>query len=140
MKICNKCSDNKSLKDFYHQKGKPKSQCKVCEKDYALKYNKTDKRKEVESKYRYKLKGVYGIFSGETCLYVGESKQMTHRWAEHKTNMKKFQQNSHKPLYDNLRRHNNIVFRILEETNNHKEQELTWIQYMTPLYNSSNMY
>ena len=85
--------------------------------------------------WRYKLKGVYGIFSGETCLYVGESKQVNRRISDHKYGIKIPTGKKQSSLWINLSRHKNIEFKILEATVNHKEQEQVWIEYMTPLYN-----
>ncbi len=85
--------------------------------------------------WRYKLKGVYGIFSGETCLYIGESKQVNRRISDHKYGIKNPTGKKQSSLWINLSRHKNIEFRILEVTVNHKEQEQVWIEYMTPLYN-----
>ena len=121
IKTCNKCNVDlivgvNAWKNQY--------KCKVCAKRYNL-------------KWMNKGEGVYGIFSSETCLYVGESSRLNGRIEAHKTNIKHNHKSyyKHKKLYDNLRRHKNIEFRILEETVNHKEQEKVWIEYMTPLYN-----
>ena len=135
VKQCIKCGEEKSLTEYYHQKDKPKSYCKVCAKQYSVKYFKTGKGKQIRDKWVKKKQGVYGIFDGETCLYVGESQQINHRFSEHRANIKRFQQNTHKLLYDNLKQHSNLEFRILEETPNHKEQEQVWIDYYSPLYN-----
>ena len=136
MKICNKCGDQKLQTEYYKSKFTLDGlyvSCKSCHKKSCLPNNR---------KWMAKGKGVYGIFSGETCLYVGQSGRLNDRISGHKSTIKhnNGKYYNHKPLYDNLRRHNNIVFRILEETNNHKEQEPKWIEYMTPLYNIEHMY
>ena len=127
IKTCSKCNKEKSVGQFYKDSSKQSgycSQCKSCHYYYKKLGHKASK-------------GVYGIFSGETCLYVGESEELRNRIWAHKSNLKKITTKikAQIELYIRMSKHNNIQIRILEETVNHKEQEQVWIEYMTPLYN-----
>ena len=69
MKQCNKCHKEKPLTEYYSDKSKISgycSQCKSCHQYY----------KKIGHKQK---QGVYGIFSGQTCLYVGESEELRNR-------------------------------------------------------------
>lgn len=147
VKQCTKCGIEKSFEEYYkHPKGKYglQARCKSCRKKTTREYdtNNPDKVYVRNKKHHNSLgKGVYGIFSGMTCLYVGESIALKRRINHHKGRLNnkswrwsKFEEN----LYTCLENHNNIEFRILEETDNHKEQELVWIDYLNPLYNGRN--
>ena len=141
VKTCSKCSKEKSLDKFNKNsasKDGKQSWCKVCvyekSKNY-LKY-KTSRIKSIK-KWNNKGQGVYGLFSGETCLYVGESSKLNQRKSAHFSCIKNPSNSKfHKQLYIRMSQHDNIYFKVLEETVNHKEQEQVWIEYMTPLYNS----
>jgi excinuclease UvrABC nuclease subunit len=103
--------------------------CKSC----YNKYNNTN------NKWRNKGQGVYGIFSGQSCLYIGESKQLNNRISQHKTYIKNPNGNKNKyfiELYNLISQHKDITFKVLEETPNHKTQERIWIEYLCPLYNT----
>ncbi len=130
-KQCNKCSETKSLNEFYKNpnvKDGRQGHCKKCH---------TNMLRKPQAKYRDRMvAGVYGIFSGQTCLYVGQSCKLTDRISAHKTHVAKPLKNLHEKLYVSLRKHPNLEYKILEETPNHKEQEKIWIEYMNPLYNS----
>jgi hypothetical protein len=162
VKQCTKCRIEKPLEKFYKgpkYKGKQyyNGKCKSCMNDVNAKWKKNnpEKSKAITSKYnasdKYKIvhehfknkkgKGVYGIFSGMTCLYVGESSTLHRRISHHKSNIK-YPENAptkgETRLYYKLQSHNDIEFRILEQTDNHKEQEQVWIDYLNPLYNGRN--
>ena len=144
VKQCKACSEKKPLTEYYTaNKGKTyQSICKSCFKSKQLvnakkgKYWKKQNSKpyaiSARKRYDTKHQGVYGIFDGETCLYVGESQQINKRWSDHRWNIK----NQINNLYINLSKHPNMEFRILEETPNHKKIEKHWIEKLNPLYNS----
>jgi hypothetical protein len=143
MKKCSKCCKTKELTEFNknkYSKAGLSSWCKPCkvnwQTNYLKSYNKTPKGKQTQSKWVYKISGVYGIFENGDCLYVGESKRVNARITEHKVNIKRFQQNTHKHLYESLSQHPHIIFGVLEETPNHKEREQYWINKLKPKYNA----
>ena len=135
MKQCKKCGE---IKHHY----KNQNQCKDCKSIYNKEWNKTPKGKlnwvRSSNKWKNKIQGVYGIFSDMTCLYVGESGQLYNRISQHKTCIKNPNgvKSKRRQLYNLLQKHNNLEFRILEETPNHKTQERIWIEYLCPLYNT----
>lgn len=128
--ICKPCSNVYNNKQYH-----TKDIIKLAVKKYDRK-NKQILAKKRDEWSRSK-QGVYGIFSGETCLYVGESSRLLHRISHHKGNIKK-PKGIQKELYIRISRHDNVYFKVLEETKNHKEQEKVWIEYMNPLYNTYN--
>lgn len=97
-----------------------------------------DKHQQNVKKCIQKIKGVYGIFENEICLYVGESKQLRGRIYYHKSWIKNKSQHpsSQKELYEQLQQHSNLEFRILEETENHVEREKYFINLYKPKYNN----
>ena len=132
LKQCKQCGKETPLNDYYRHKSNVNgkyyysSQCKICHKQSSVLNNEI---------LINKRQGVYGIFSGQTCLY-GESKQILHRIAMHKVRMKNLSlKHDQHELYIRIAKHSNVEVRILEETDNHKEQELVWIEYLNPLYN-----
>ena len=129
VKTCKTCGEEKSTTEYYKAGKYLQSHCKPC-------YSK--KITPFTLNWQRRIKGVYGIFSGETCLYVGESKQLNHRMSRHRQYIKNpdAKTRGSKQLYYNLRQYSNIEFKILEETDNHVKREQTWIEYMCPLYNS----
>ena len=135
MKQCGKCKV-----DLVEGENAFKNQykCKSCIRDYQRKWIKTENGKSSQYKYNTAKQGVYGIFSGQSCLYVGESSWLNKRINVHKSWAKNplSSAKSSRHLYINLSRHNNLEFRILEETPNHKAQERIWIDYLNPLYNT----
>ena len=158
MKTCGGCKETKSITDFYKMKRSKDSyhsQCKDCAKAYnqrwsktdngksslvkaALKYKRTEKGKESAKRWTHKIQGVYGIFENGICLYVGESKRLLHRLADHKSFIKNPEciESKRNPLYSRLTKHNHLIFGVLEETPNHKERETYYINQLKPLYNA----
>jgi hypothetical protein len=134
IKTCNKCNVDLIVGENAY---KNQYKCKSCVLEYRRKWDKSEAGKMSQHKWATNKAGVYGIFSGETCLYVGESSWLNKRLNIHKSciNNPTIAPKSHKQLYIRMSKHNNIQFRILEATVNHKEQEQVWIEYMTPLYN-----
>ena len=135
MKTCTKCNVEKPLTEFYTRQ----SQCKPCKKKQDREYQR-GKGKEVMQravrKWQNEKQGVYGIFSKNLCLYIGESKRIKGRISDHKTWIR--QPNKapiQKYLYPLLTQHDNIEIRIIEECDNHKEREIHYINKYKPLYN-----
>lgn len=133
LRVCNKCGEEKP-----HYKNQ--NQCKDCKKIYNRMWSKTPKGKAIakkgSDKWRKTGQGVYGIFVGNSCYYIGESSQLNNRISAHKTGIRNpsSARAYFRPLYT-LLQNKNYEIRVLEETPNHKEQELKWIEYMCPLYN-----
>jgi len=153
MKICTKCNGEKSLDNF----NKRQSRCKPCQLKYAnewrinnpnnhkssvSKYLTTDKGKQTYKinlkKHYYSKQGVYGIFSDENCLYVGESKRLNGRINDHKYWIRYPHKSMNQDeLYTSIANHSNIEIRILEECDNHKKREGYWINKLNPKYNGN---
>ena len=126
MKICTKCNGEKLLDNFFSDSSKQSgycSQCKSCHQHY----------KKIGHKQK---RGVYGIFSADKCLYIGESGELRNRIWVHKSNLKKITTNveAQRQMYIRIRDYSNIEIKVLEETDNHKEQEKVWINRLNPLY------
>lgn len=126
MKTCRKCSvELTEGVNCYSLKNKDYI-CKPC----RLKLTNT------HLNWKKRIKGVYGLFDNDNCLYVGESSIVNNRISQHKTYIKnplgakKIEQQ----FYFNLQNHN-ITFRILEECDNHKEREQYYINTLKPKYN-----
>ena len=97
VKQCNKCSETKSLTEFYKNPNVRDGRQGHCKKCHSIMLRKP------QSNYRNKMKsGVYGLFSNETCLYVGESSKLTERISQHKSNLTTLHLHNHKNLYKNL--------------------------------------
>ena len=89
-----------------------------------------------------KICGVYKITNTITGdFYIGSSKDVNRRWAEHKfpSRWKRFPNN---PLYKDMRKYGleKFVFEILEEVepNFLKEKEQEFIETLKPTYNDRN--
>ena len=130
MKKCNKCKEELPLNQFYRSGKYFKSYCKSCFNTY---HTQTIK----------KYKGVYGIFSNNKCLYVGESSRVNERMSKHRVLINNIKQaEKHNPtqlyLYKQLSQHKNIIVKLLERTDNHKEQEKYFINKLKPLYSATS--
>jgi hypothetical protein len=152
MKTCSKCKETKELIEFYSTG----SYCKICRKNKSKQIYQSNpeaqknrmikwkdnnkewviKHHQCTKEWATKISGVYAIFDNE-CLYVGESKRVNARIADHKYYTYHPESKVHKanPIYSNLQQHSNLEFRILEETPNHKEREQYWINQLKPKYN-----
>ena len=153
MKTCSKCNIEKSFTQYYHSKGGDNYQkiCKVCWNErnkenakkgkYWKKQNLKSYAVNARQKYSYKISGVYGIYDGGECLYVGESKRVLHRWADHisYTNNLNSQEAKKNPLYKKLSQHMHFIFGVIEECDNHKEREQHYIQQLKPKYNTKTI-
>ncbi len=92
MKICTSCSKEKSLSDFYHRKGKPRSECKKC----TLAQNKASITKDAklrsQASYRKKNKDLLNkkhsdykkvnraLCNAHWMLYHSKKRQATPVW------------------------------------------------------------
>ena len=131
MKTCKKCKESKSLEHFpiaskYKGKIYLKSYCKLCSNKKTYEWFK-------------EKQGVYGIFSDNECLYVGESSWLRKRIDVHKTRIKNpylCQRQEETEMYIRIAKHNNVVIKVLEETKNHKEKEHYYINKLNPKYNT----
>ena len=137
MKECNKCHVTKELTEFY----KNQNQCKICKCEYNKHWYKTPKGKSTlfrnVYKWKTKIQGVYGIYTNEECVYIGESSQLNNRISQHRTYSRN--PSTAKPLFQSLYQYLSTVdftIKILEETPNHKEREQYWINELKPKYNA----
>ena len=138
MKYCKHCSEEKPLTEYYTRQ----SICKPCHNKRVTQYQKDNYVRSYQTKRKYhkKKQGVYGIFSNNECLYVGESSQLVKRIADHKCciNKPEISPKSEQQRYIRIAEYNNVEIRVLEETPNHKEREKYWIQALNPKFNSSS--
>ena len=86
-----------------------------------------------------KISGVYKITNNITGdFYIGSSKNIKYRWANHKSPSQwKHQPNS--KLYKDIASYglDNFTFEVLEETADLKEREQYWIEHLKPSYNNN---
>jgi predicted GIY-YIG superfamily endonuclease len=158
MKKCSKCQETKELIEFnkrIRSKDGLNPCCKICDSQRAKNWglNNPDKKKQQNKNYyqnytdkckasikswSYRISGVYCIFENNKCLYVGRSKGISKRIAQHKCFINKpfTAPKQNKQLYYNLQQHSNLEFKIIEETPNHKEREQYWINELKPKYNA----
>lgn len=85
-----------------------------------------------------KISGIYkitNIITGD--FYIGSSKNIMKRWANHKSPSKQAEHTGIK-LYQAFSKYglDKFSFEILEETNNLREREEYWIEKLNPIYNS----
>jgi hypothetical protein len=133
--------------------------CKTCRKVENIKRNKNPKFQEKQKEYVKRSReknpnaqlsyvqkqaekwgsGVYGIFENGICLYVGESIKLYKRIVEHKTMIKYPEKTFQPELYKALQQHSNLIFGVIEETDNHKEKEKYYINKLKPKYNEYGM-
>lgn len=160
-KTCRKCNEDKHKDNFYKKSSSKdglQNKCKSCVKSY----NYSDRNKQVNLEYRKQNRenirqqyhqnrdihkeymkgwsrnssGVYAIFENGKCLYVGESCMLNQRIAQHKYWIKKPHKSPLKvEMYKTLQQHNNLIFGVIEQCNNHKERETYYINKLKPLYN-----
>ena len=140
VKLCKHCGEEKPLTEYSKVlKGKYyNSSCKSCQVLYTKKYHKQNPEKHINSikEWNNKKQGVYGIFSGDECLYVGESGKLLHRIASHKSRINNLNCDSGQPeLYIRIAEYDGVQIKILEETLQHKEREKYWINKLNPKFN-----
>jgi hypothetical protein len=170
MKTCIKCGIRKELTEFSKCSNLKKAPdglqgyCKLCNKKYIKqfhlknpKYNKSyqEQNKEYYQKYRLnnsehikkyhqkwaeRIKGIYEWYEGDTSLYIGQSKQLNGRIANHQTlfaNPEMTKNHRQAYLYEALRQHQNPQIRIIEECSPEAllKREQHYIDIKKPLYN-----
>ena len=159
-KCCARCKEEKPLTEF----GKRKLEkdgidytCKLCNnirnkkwrnnnEEYQIQYRKDnrDYLYKLIKKWSYSKQAVYEIFSNDLCLYVGKSVQYNTRVSYHKHFIKYPDKVAkHAPnkieLYNNIRSHPNVEFRIIEEASPEAllTREQHYINALRPLYNTN---
>ena len=147
MKQCNKCKEDLVLGTNWRECNKKNQQytCKGCMYKSARKWELDNpiRRTELFNSWRTKKQGVYEIFSGDICLYIGESGQINHRMETHKSMMRHSHLRKHSngfyKVYEKMDVYDNKDVRILEECDNHKERETHWINKLKPLFNKKSI-
>ena len=136
MKQCSKCRVDLVVGVNVY---KNQYKCKSCVREYRRKWDTSESGVKSQKKWANTKVGVYGIFSNNKCLYIGESSWLNKRLNIHKSCIKNPQiaPSSHIEMYYNLQQYTNIEFKILEETPNHKEREQYWINQLKPKYNKT---
>ena len=84
-----------------------------------------------------KIAGVYKITNTITGdFYIGSSKDIKLRWSIHKAPYT-IKQHSNVKLYKAMAQYgrDNFTIDIIEETDNLREREQYWIEYLKPVYN-----
>ena len=84
-----------------------------------------------------KISGVYkitNIITGE--FYIGSSKDIKQRWADHKR-LSRWKRQPNSKLYKDMASYgkDKFIFEVIEETADLKEREQYWIEYLKPVYN-----
>ena len=128
-KTCRKKANKERNKD-------PKFQAK--QREYVKRNRKKNPNAQLSYVNKQKNKwgsGVYGIFENGICLYIGESIELYKRMIFHKTMIKHPEKTSTPKLYESLQQHNYLIFGIIEQCDNHKEQEKFYINKLNPKYN-----
>ena len=78
-KQCSRCKDNKDFDEFYTNRGKPASMCKVCTKANNVEYRKDPIIKEREQKrVKENMRKKYGIKNMSYKRYEEILKQQNH--------------------------------------------------------------
>ena len=116
-------------------RAKNKQQWQEYNNEYQRQYTQKhpDVRIEMVANTRKTLgSGVYAIYSGDRCLYVGCSKQLYRRRFEH---MGGTYSNSHPSLREFTQNGGVTEFKILEECDNTHERETYYIQTLQPEFN-----
>ena len=146
MKECSKCKNTKSVEEYYKKNNSPDKLncwCKSCVKQDCNRYNNQNKtklyskRKEWVSKWN---EGVYGIFADGYCLYIGESSQLRKRISNHLCLLNDPTKSPNDWWYDfyiQLQQYKHLIIGIIEETSNHKEKEIKYINQLKPLHNGN---
>ena len=116
-------------------RAKNKQQWQEYNNEYQRQYTKDhpDVRLEMVANTRKTLgSGVYAVYSGDRCLYVGCSKQLYRRRFEH---MGGNYTSSHPSLREFKQNGGVTEFRILEICDNVHERETHYIQTLQPEFN-----
>ena len=86
-----------------------------------------------------KISGVYKITNNITGdFYVGSSKDIKYRWANHKS-PSMWKQHPNSKLYRDMAQYgrDNFTIEVIEETADLKEREQYWIEQLNPSYNNN---
>ena len=88
-----------------------------------------------------KISGIYKITNTITGdFYIGSSKDINRRWAEHKC-PSRWKQCKNNPMYLDMQKYGieNFVFEVIEEAEENflKEKEQKFIEMLKPTYNSN---
>lgn len=86
-----------------------------------------------------KISGVYKITNNITGeFYIGSSKDIKHRWANHKS-PSKWKQHPNSKLYKAMAQYgkDKFIVEVIEKTDNLKEREQYWIEQLKPSYNNN---
>lgn len=86
-----------------------------------------------------KIAGIYKITNTITGdFYIGSSKNIKQRWANHKS-PSKWKRHPGMKLYQAMSQYglNNFTFEVLEETADFREREQYWIEQLKPNYNNN---
>jgi len=107
----------------------------MTKKEKINRHNKLESAHRAREKWKYKLSGVYALFDKGVCLYVGKSKRMLHRFADHMSYMRNPNSIEHQrnPLYSKLAKHDHFYYGMLNED---MTTEKHYISLLKPLYNS----
>ena len=130
-KVCPKCKIQTPLLSDYWVNGI----CWGCN-DKIQKYK--NKQLLLHRKWKYQNgAGVYGIFSNNINIYIGETSQLNKRISNHKSYIKNPNSSGLglEPFYTELQKYKNIEFKILEKCKNHIERESFYIDKYQPKLN-----
>lgn len=132
---CQKCKDLKTPL-YLVKNGKDRLGKKIGIRHFLYPYlerlTKLDKRYQVGFQKRItERSGVYGIFAGNTCLYVGQSNNIKKRIEQHKKNFKIAQYQLrgiriHKKRICLSKVPKKVEFKYYEMANNYKLSDLTY--------------
>ena len=103
-------------------------------KEQISKHNKLPSAHNAREKWKYKLFGVYALYDKGVCLYVGKSKRMLHRFADHISYVKNPNSAEHQKnqLYPKLAKHDYFYYGQLDKD---MSKEQYYIDTLKPLYN-----
>ena len=108
----------------------PKHLSKKMQRKYVYDYMKTT----------YIYGGVYQIIAGGEVVYIGRSRRINDRMSKHRyyfKNPEKCNVKAQREMYEDLRsKYDSIEVKVIELTENHKEQEKYFIDMYNPVYNT----
>jgi hypothetical protein len=131
LKQCSKCGGPRTWVNQYW--------CKKCKYAANKKYYPDYRQQKfiINDRWKEEKQGVYGIFSDDKCLYVGESSRLNQRMSNHRWGINNpINSSLQSELYIRIAEYSNVDIKVLEETDNHKEREEYWINNLQPKYNS----
>jgi len=132
---CQKCKDLKTPL-YVVKNGKDRLGKKIGIRHFLYPYlerlTRLDKRYQANFQRRISsVSGIYGIFAGNTCLYVGQSMNITKRIEQHKKNFKIAQYQLrgiriHKKRISLSKVPKKVEFKYYEMASNYKLSDLTY--------------